>query len=60
MVVMMSDGVFDALDTKGVLDVVDSAHTSNPQTLANELLKRAVELGSEDDCTVLALRMFCA
>lgn len=60
MVVMMSDGVFDAIDTKGFLDVLDAQHTSNPQTLANELLKRAVELGAEDDCTVLAMRLFCA
>lgn len=60
MVVMMSDGVYDVLDDKGVVDVVDSLRTSNPQTLANELLKRAVENGSEDDCTVLVTRLFCA
>ena len=57
---MMSDGVFDALDAKGVVDVVDYANTKNPQTLANELLKRAIELGAEDDCTVLTMRLFCA
>ena len=60
IVVMMSDGVFDALDAKGVVDVVDYANTKNPQTLANELLKRAIELGAEDDCTVLTMRLFCA
>ena len=60
MVVMMSDGVYDVLDDKGVVEVVDSLRTSNPQTLANELLKRAVENGSEDDCTVIVTRLFCA
>ena len=60
MVAMMSDGVYDVLDAKGVVDVVDCAHTTNPQTLANELLKKAVELGAEDDCTVLVMRLFCA
>ena len=60
MVAMMSDGVYDVLDAKGVVDVVDCVHTTNPQTLANELLKKAVELGAEDDCTVLVMRLFCA
>ncbi len=60
MVVMMSDGVYDVLEDKGVVDVVDCARTSNPQTLANELLKRAVSSGADDDCTVLVTRLFCA
>ncbi len=60
MVIMMSDGVADTLDTKGVLDVVDCLSTLNPQTLANGLLERAVTMGAEDDCTVLCLRLFCA
>lgn len=60
MVILMSDGVFDALDEKGVVETVDCLHTTNPQTLANELLKRAVELGAQDDCTVLTMRLFCA
>jgi len=60
MVIMMSDGVYDVLDDKGVVEVVDALRTQNPQTLANALLKRAVELGSEDDCTVLVTRLFCA
>ena len=60
MVIMMSDGVYDVLEDKGVVDVVDCARTSNPQTLANELLKRAVSSGADDDCTVLVARLFCA
>lgn len=59
MVLMMSDGVFDALDTKGVTDAVDALGTSNPQTLADGLLNAALANGAEDDCTVLALRILC-
>lgn len=58
MVVLMSDGVFDALDSKGVVDIVEQQSTSNPQTLADALLLRALEAGAEDDCTVLAFRLF--
>jgi stage II sporulation protein E len=58
MVILMSDGVFDALDTKGVVDIIEQLSTSNPQTLADSLLLRALENGAEDDCTVLALRLF--
>ncbi len=58
MVILMSDGVFDMLDAQGVVDVIDTVRTKNPQTLANELLKRAVELGAEDDCTVLVMKLF--
>ncbi len=60
MVLMMSDGVFDSLETQGVMEVVDSLNTLNPQTLANGLLEKAIENGAEDDCTALVLRLFCA
>ncbi len=59
MLLMMSDGVFDALESRGVIDAVDALDTVNPQTLADELLKRAKKNGAEDDCTVLAMRIFC-
>ncbi len=58
MLVMMSDGVFDVLDGKGVVDAIDEIDTSNPQTLADYLLEKALERGATDDCTVLALRLF--
>lgn len=58
MLVMMSDGVFDALESKGVMQVIDSMDTVNPQMLADGLLERALSRGAEDDCTVLVLRMF--
>ncbi len=58
MLVMMSDGVYDTLDNSGVGEMVDSLNTSNPQVLADALLQKALELGSQDDCTVLVLRLF--
>ena len=59
MVLMMSDGVYDALESKGVAELVDTLDTSNPQTLADALLLKAVENGAQDDCTVMVLRIFC-
>ncbi len=56
--VMMSDGVFDVLEAKGVADIVDAVGTLNPQRLADSLLAEAVKRGSDDDCTVLAMRLF--
>lgn len=58
MVVMMSDGVFDALDEQGVAEVTEEADTSNPQVLADRLLQAALSRGAEDDCTVLVMRLF--
>ncbi len=57
MLVMMSDGVEDALDTKGVIDTIEELSTVNPQLLADELLVRALDKGATDDCTVMALRL---
>lgn len=58
MLLMMSDGVFDMLEANGVAEMIDSLNTTNPQTLADELLKKAIENGANDDCTVMALRLF--
>lgn len=58
MLLMMSDGVFDVLDGSGVAEMIDNLNTSNPQILADEILKKALENGANDDCTVLALRLF--
>ncbi len=60
VLVMMSDGVYDVLEAKGVADVIDAVGTLNPQRLADSLLAEAVKKGSEDDCTVLAMRLFAA
>lgn len=58
MVLMMSDGVFDVLESKGVAEIIDALDTQNPQYLADEILKKALENGARDDCTVLAFRLF--
>ncbi len=59
MLVMMSDGVYDALESRGVMEIIDTLDTVNPQILADELLDRAKKIGAEDDCTVLVMRIFC-
>lgn len=58
MLLMMSDGVFDVLESKGICEIIDNLATSNPQTLADEILKKALENGARDDCTVMAMRLF--
>lgn len=58
MVLMMSDGVYDALDEQGIVTAVEEINTSNPQILADRLLERALNAGAKDDCTVLAMRLF--
>ena len=57
-VIMMSDGVFDALGERGVAAAAEDAATSNPQVLADKLLERAAAGGASDDCTVLVMRLY--
>ncbi|MCM1306863.1 MAG: SpoIIE family protein phosphatase [Bacteroides sp.] len=59
MLIMMSDGVFDALESRGVIEIVDTLDTVNPQILADALLDGAKKKGAQDDCTVLVMRIFC-
>ena len=58
MLLMMSDGVFDALDGTGVCEAIDEIDTQNPQTLSDAILEKALQNGATDDCTVLAMRLF--
>lgn len=58
MLLMMSDGVFDVLDGSGVCEAIDEIDTQNPQTLADAILEKALQKGANDDCTVLAMRLF--
>lgn len=58
MVLMMSDGVFDTLASEGIAEIVDTLDTSNPQLLADEILRKALENGASDDCSVVAFRLF--
>jgi stage II sporulation protein E len=62
MVVMLTDGISDAFGSSS--DMIDFLHTlpaKNPQTFADKILGRAIELSGgkkNDDMTVLAVRIF--
>lgn len=58
IVVMTSDGVFDALEASGIVEGIESVSSSNPQTIADGLMERALARGAQDDCTVLCMRLF--
>ncbi len=62
IIVMVSDGVMEAFGGGEELQTfINNQSTINPQTLADEVLDRAVELVGgkcEDDFTVLAVRIF--
>ncbi len=57
MVVIASDGVVDTLGENGVVQSIERLKTVNPQTLADGILRDAVDAKSQDDCTVIALRL---
>ena len=57
MMILASDGIVDTLGENGVIDAVNEADTSNPQTLADRLLDCAIDKGADDDCTVVVLRL---
>lgn len=60
MVIMMSDGVFDVLEERGIIGITEELRTSNPQTLADRILARALDKGASDDCSVIAMRLVAA
>ena len=57
MMILASDGVVDALGENGVIDGINKADSTNPQTLADRLLDSALDSGADDDCTILVLRL---
>lgn len=61
-IILISDGISDAFDTKEDLrDFIDNITTTNPQTISEEILDRAVDLNNgkiKDDMTVLVVRVF--
>lgn len=61
MIVFLTDGVSDAFKSSNCLiEYIKSLPALNPQTLADDLLKKAVELSNgnkNDDMTVLATRI---
>lgn len=62
MVVLLTDGISDAFNNSGsIIDFLRSIPAKNPQTLADEMLNKAISLNDnqvKDDMTVLAVRIF--
>ena len=57
-VVLVSDGITDALTEQGIRLIVDKIGTLNPQTLAEEVMHQAQRKGLHDDASVVAFRIF--
>lgn len=57
-VVLVSDGISDALTEQGIRLIVDKIGTLNPQTLAEEVMHQAERKGLHDDASVVAFRIF--
>lgn len=58
VVVLATDGVTDAIGAEGVMRVVESGRTNNPQTIADNVVRDASYVSGADDQTVVALRLF--
>lgn len=62
MLVLVTDGISDAFGSSGeIIDFIRTMPALNPQTLADSILKKAVELNDgkpKDDMTALAVRLF--
>ena len=62
VVLLVTDGISDAFGSSGeILDFLRTQTAKNPQTLADEILKKAVALNKgekKDDMTALAVRIF--
>ncbi len=58
IVVMVSDGVIDALTPQGAEYIIRSVAGGNPQRLSDGLLASAIKNGAGDDTTVLAVKIF--
>ena len=62
VILLLTDGVSDAFGSSGeMIDYLRSVPAKNPQTLANEILKKAISLSDgkkNDDMSALAVRVF--
>jgi serine/threonine protein phosphatase PrpC len=52
---LMSDGVWEKLGSKGIHEILQLYHS--PQMAADDLVKRALALGSQDNATALVVRI---
>ena len=62
MILLMTDGISDAFGSSGdIIDYIRLAPALNPQSLADDVLNKAIELSDgkkKDDMTVLCVRIF--
>ena len=58
LVVLMTDGITDAIGADGVVRVVESGRTHHPRTVAENVLQDASYVSSADDRTVVAVRLY--
>ncbi len=58
MVVVVSDGITDAVGEETLYDLVLNTKTTNPQTLADEITCLAAKKGATDDMTAVVVRLF--
>ena len=58
MLVLVSDGITEAIGIEGVARMVELNKTSNPQTLAELILADAQEVSKMDDMSVLCGRLY--
>ena len=62
MLLLMTDGISDAFGSSGdIIDYIRLAPALNPQSLADDVLNKAIELSNgekKDDMTVLCVRIF--
>lgn len=59
-VVLVSDGIVDALGTDGIKLILSRTDSLSPQELCDTLLAHATKHGANDDSTVVAVRLFAA
>ena len=58
LVILMTDGITDAIGTDGVVRVVESGRTHHPRIVAENVLQDASYVSSSDDKTVVAVRLY--
>lgn len=61
-IILLSDGISDAFDNiENLQEFIDNIHSTNPQTISEEILDRAIDLNDgkiKDDMTVVVARVF--
>lgn len=60
MVLIMSDGVADALLQAEIFELLENHKSGNPQQLADAIIDAAASRGVSDDMTVLAVKIYSA